>query len=130
MDPWLYLHTAKEKPANEMFDALVDNNYPAFRDACINEPYFAGSILLFNQLKTKYQHLRLSTYFLLYKTDNPIHSVNLSKTQFIFACILIQSIIKESNIASNLTDSEDEKYKELTKLLNHPKFSDEIYEFK
>lgn len=130
VDPWLYLHTAKEKPANEMFDALVDNNYPAFRDACINEPYFAGSILLYNQLKTKYQHLRLSTYLLLYKTDNPIHSVNLSKTQFIFACILIQSIIKESNIASNLTDSEDEKYKELTKILNQPEFSDKIYEFK
>ena len=59
-----------------------------------------------------------------------ISSFIFSITQSIFACFLILSIINESKIASNLTDSEDEKYKELTKLLNHPKFSDELYEFK
>ena len=59
-----------------------------------------------------------------------ISSFIFSLTQSIFACFLILSIIKECNIASNLTKSENEKYKELTRLLNLPKYSKEINELK
>lgn len=160
---WYYLQVASEKNANKMYDALKEGNYDKFSNACLNEPNFAGYVLLYNKWKTNFQHSNyLPPFYCLdsfFEEDGDIdenlhsyksllliilisYSFNKSNlaisissfifsiTQSIFACFLILSIINESKIASNLTKSENEKYKELTRLLNQPKYSDEINEFK
>lgn len=53
VDLWFYLQIASEKNANIMYDALQEGSYEKFRDACIDEPYFAGRVLLYNSLINK-----------------------------------------------------------------------------
>lgn len=165
-DREFYFEAVSVNNANYMRDALEEENYHDFREACNKEPNFAGYVFFYNKFK-KFMRFEIEPSFIddpLFDIENidsiikeyesfekNVISVKTIKKWEKFNCnilnnIEISTIIRQYNLQATLlivmyymiqeerenADNwiEYEKYLTLTKLLNQPKFSDEIYEFK